>query len=74
MNKMQKMILMLILGITLSVISNPSMAQPGAGNQPGGGIQDSPQGVPFDGGLSIILIAVGAGLGRKKIKTSKVIE
>ena len=41
-------------------------AQGGSGN---GNTNDNPTGsVPFDGGLSIILIAAGAGMGAKKGK------
>jgi len=40
----------------------------GPGTLAGGGIPQDTQDVPFDGGLSLILIAAGAGVGAKKKK------
>jgi len=40
----------------------------GGGGPPGGSTPPSGAGVPFDGGLSLILLAAGAGLGAKKRK------
>ena len=40
---------------------------PGSGGGGGGGVDDL-GGVPFDGGLSLILLAAGAGYGAKKSK------
>ncbi len=52
----------------------PDNGGPGAGgsgtsniNPPGSGLDGA---VPFDGGLSLILLAAGAGLGAKKTKVA----
>jgi len=82
MNKIQKVLIVMLLIITVSVSSNKVQAQPtisggSGGSQPGfsggplgGPLTDTPD-VPFDGGLSLILLAAGAGFGSKKVKDSK---
>ena len=67
---------MLLLTITISKTYGQGSADPGGvgssnNGSPGGGYGsstfDNPTGsVPFDGGLSIILIAAGAGVGAKR--------
>ena len=70
---MKKIILLALMIVGTTAIShaggfNPGGNTPGGGSGGGGGIPPvgSPSGVPFDGGLSIILLAAGAGLGSKK--------
>ena len=60
-------LLLMIITISVSAQSGPG----GPGSSGGAPIlpdygNPGPTGVPFDGGLSIILLAVGAGLGTKK--------
>ena len=71
-------ILMLLLTMTISKTYAQGSADPGGmgvdpaqgGGGYGPGTFDNPTGgVPFDGGLSIILIAAGAGIGAKKKST-----
>jgi len=85
MNKINKVLFILMLVIAVSVIGNQAYAQPtisggSGGSQPGfsggplgGPLTDTPD-VPFDGGLSLVLLAAGAGYGSKKVKkTSPVV-
>ena len=66
-------ILMLLLTMTISKTYAQGSAGPGGmgvdpaqGGSGNGGTNDNPTGgVPFDGGLSLILLAAGAGLGAK---------
>ena len=66
---------MLLLAITISKSYAQGSAGPGGMGvdpaQGGGGlgpaVNDNPTGsVPFDGGISLILLAAGAGLGAKR--------
>ena len=68
-------IMMLLLAVTVTTTYAQGSAGPGGMGvdpaQGGGGlgpaVNDNPTGsVPFDGGLSIILLAAGAGLGAKR--------
>ena len=68
-------IMMLLLAVTVTTTYAQGSAGPGGMGvdpaQGGGGlgpaVNDNPSGsVPFDGGLSIILLAAGAGLGAKR--------
>jgi hypothetical protein len=59
------------LFFVLPTMAQPSPGGPGSGGSGGSNPDDFPPGVPFDGGLSLILIAAGAGLGAKKVKESK---
>ena len=68
-------ITMLLLAMTISKTYAQGSADPGGmgvdPSQGGGGmgpaVNDNPTGsVPFDGGLSIVLLAAGAGLGTKR--------
>ena len=72
---------MLMLTITISKSYAQGSAGPGGMGvdpaQGGGGlgpaVNDNPSGsVPFDGGLSFILLAAGAGIGAKKRKVATV--
>ena len=68
-----KVITIVLVMFTMSTIANAQFvgsSTPGAGpvnNGGGGGIPLA--GVPFDGGLSLILIAAGAGLAKRKMTT-----
>jgi len=85
MNKIQRVLFVMMLVTTVSVISNKVIAQPtisggSGGSQPGfsggplgGPLTDTPD-VPFDGGLSLILLAAGAGFGSKKVKTTPLVK
>ena len=68
-------IMMLLLAVPVTTTYAQGSAGPGGMGvdpaQGGGGlgpaVNDNPSGsVPFDGGLSIILLAAGAGLGAKR--------
>ena len=63
-------VLVMMLGLVKS-LAQPSIPSPGpgtggAGYTPNGNSGGGDGAVPFDGGLSFILIAVGAGVARKK--------
>lgn len=71
MTKAIKVITIIAVMFFISSIANAQFGGPGGGGAPGGGgggggVPGSGGGVPFDGGLSIILIAAGAGLSAKK--------
>ena len=79
----KKLIFILILLLSITVINSYSQGSAGPGGmgvdpaQGGGGlgpaVNDNPSGsVPFDGGLSLILLAAGAGIGAKKRKVATV--
>ena len=59
----------IIVAIMLSTNKINAQPNPGPGNQ-GGGIGPTNDGVqvPFDGGMSLMLIASGIGYGAKKLK------
>jgi len=73
-----KKILIIVLMLVMIMVVNKTYAQgsadpagpgslSGSGQFPSTGNNDNPTGgVPFDGGLSLILIAAGAGLAKKK--------
>ena len=66
-NKIIKVALVVVFVIGITTISH---AQVGPGG-PGSGAPGAPpvtqdNAVPFDGGLSLILLAVGAGVGAKR--------
>lgn len=58
----------ILVSTALSAQPSGGSGGPGTGGGGGGNPDDFPPGVPFDGGLSLILIAAGAGLGAKKVK------
>ncbi len=71
---------MLLLAMTISKTYAQGSSSPGGmgidpsqgGGGYGPGVNDNPSGsVPFDGGLSLILIAAGAGVSAKK-KSNKI--
>ena len=73
---MKKGIRIVLIAAVLIFTAGIANAQFSGGGLPvvggsGGGVPSSGGAVPFDGGLSFILIAVGAGVARKKnlIKT-----
>ena len=70
----KKAIKVITVIVVMFFASNVAKAQfGGGGGIPGGGGGGGglpPAGVPFDGGLSLILIAAGAGLAKRK--TNKV--
>ena len=65
-------VIILVMIVSVSVHAQFPSSSPGG---PGSGVPGTPGvpadtgGVPFDGGLSIILIAVGAGLARRRKAT-----
>ena len=68
---------MLLLAITVHTTYAQGSSSPGGmgvdpsqgGGGYGPGVNDNPTGsVPFDGGLSLILIAAGAGLKAKRLR------
>ena len=73
-----KKILIIALMLVMILVVNKTYAQGSSGPDAGGpgttdpsyptiGSNDNPTGgVPFDGGLSLILIAAGAGLAKKR--------
>ncbi len=67
-----KAIKVITIVVVMFMVSNVANAQfGGGGGIPGGGGGGGglpPAGVPFDGGLSLILLAAGAGLGAKRKK------
>ncbi len=72
---MKKIILIAIMIVGTTTITraggfNPGGNTPGSGSGGNGSIPTtgSPSGVPFDGGLSLILLAAGAGVGAKRRK------
>ena len=55
----------------ISSVANAQFGGGGGGGIPGGGGGGGglpPAGVPFDGGLSLILLAAGAGLAKRKMR------
>ncbi len=64
-------VLFFAVSVANAQFGGPGGGAPGGGGS-GGGIPGSggTPGVPFDGGLSLILLAAGAGVGAKKRKTS----
>ena len=65
--KVIKAITILAVMFFISSVANAQFG--GGGGIPGGGGGGGglpPAGVPFDGGLSLILIAAGAGLAKRK--------
>ncbi len=58
-------ILMLTISLTTVLHSQPN---PGPGQQGGGGTTTDGPTVPFDGGMSLMLLASGIGYGVKKLK------
>ena len=69
MTKAFKVITIIAVIFFASNVANAQFGGGGGGGIPGGGGGGGglpPAGVPFDGGLSIILLAAGAGLGAKR--------
>ena len=72
-----KSIKVIAIVMVMFMVTNVAKAQfgGGGGGIPGGGGGGGglpPAGVPFDGGLSLILLAAGAGLAKRKTyKVSK---
>ena len=83
MNKISKLILLVMFMMILTTATTYAQgsADPagpgslsGSGQFPSTGNNDNPTGgVPFDGGLSLILIAAGAGLRDKNAKKELVV-
>ena len=73
-NKITKISFLIAVVMLISVASNaqfPLVSTPaGPGSGPSSPVLPD-AGVPFDGGLSIILLAAGAALGAKKRRTQK---
>ena len=71
MNKIFKVALVAILVVSFTTISKAQIGPGGGPGGPGSGAPGTPgvpqdNAVPFDGGLSLILLAAGAGVGAKK--------
>jgi hypothetical protein len=73
--KMNKIVIITLMMLTVALISN---AQPtGTPGTSGSGIQANGQAasngpvVPFDGGMSLMLLASGVGYASKKLKRKK---
>jgi len=65
-SKVIKVIALVVVMFMVTNVANAQFSGGGGGGIPGGGGGGiPPAGVPFDGGLSIILLAAGAGLGAK---------
>jgi len=62
-------VIAVIVAVMLSANNISAQPNPGPGNQNGGvgTTSDGPQ-VPFDGGMSLVLIASGIGYSAKKLK------
>ena len=78
-NKILKLVLVLVLVIGFTTITHAQFGGggsvgggPGGLGGPGSGAPGTPgvpgDAVPFDGGLSLILLAAGAGVGAKRKK------
>ena len=66
-----KVITIIAVMIFISSVANAQFGGGGGGGIPGGGGGGGglpPAGVPFDGGLSLILLAAGAGLAKRKMR------
>ena len=64
-----KVITIIAVMFFISSVANAQFGGGGGGGIPGGGGGGGglpPAGVPFDGGLSLILLAAGAGLAKRK--------
>ncbi len=62
-------VIVVVLFFTASIVNAQFGGGPGGPGTPGGGgtpVPGSGGAVPFDGGLSLILLAAGAGVGAKK--------
>ena len=66
-----KVITIIAVMFFISSVANAQFGGGGGGGIPGGGGGGGglpPAGVPFDGGLSLILLAAGAGLAKRKMR------
>lgn len=69
MNKIFKVALLIIVLSGVSAIANAQFGPGGPGSgAPGAPVVPQDNAVPFDGGLSLILLAAGAGVGAKRRK------